>query len=161
MPSPGLAMDSLPFCASPSLAGAIAVREGVVAVPGASDPGDAEVDARAGGCADAVVHLAVPASVAVAMIVARILEPGSNLATARGFQAETLSSTLGERLDLGSCSEDEIYEAMDWLLAKQPKIEAALVKRHLRGERTLALADIFPEQRQLSPPGLTGALRAP
>jgi hypothetical protein len=71
------------------------------------------------------------------MIVARILEPRSKLATARGLQPQTLSSTLGEMLGLGSCTEDELYEAMDWLLARQEKIEAALAKRHL-GERTLA-----------------------
>jgi transposase len=77
----------------------------------------------------------------LAMIVARILEPSSKLATARGLQEETLSSTLGEMLGLGSCSEDELYEAMDWLLPRQDKIEAALAKRHL-GERTLALYDL-------------------
>lgn len=75
------------------------------------------------------------------MIVARILDPRSKLATARGLQDETLSSTLGEMLGLGSCSEDELYEAMDWLLARQDKIEAALAKRHL-GEGTLALYDL-------------------
>jgi transposase len=75
------------------------------------------------------------------MIVARILEPRSKLATARGLQPQTLSSTLGEMLGLGSCTEDELYEAMDWLLARQEKIEAALAKRHL-GERTLALYDL-------------------
>ena len=65
------------------------------------------------------------------MIVARILEPGSKLATARGLREETLSSTLGELLGLDVCSEDELYEAMDWLLPRQEKIEAALAKRHL------------------------------
>jgi transposase len=75
------------------------------------------------------------------MIVARILEPGSKLATARGLSDETLSSTLGEVLGLSTCTEDELYEAMDWLLARQDKIETALAKRHL-GERTLALYDV-------------------
>ena len=75
------------------------------------------------------------------MIVARILEPGSKLATARGLREETLSSTLGELLGLDVCSEDELYEAMDWLLPRQEKIEAALAKRHL-GEHTLALYDV-------------------
>ena len=75
------------------------------------------------------------------MIVARILEPGSKLATARGLQAETLSGTLGELLGLDACSADELYEAMDWLLPRQAKIEAALAARHL-GERTLALYDV-------------------
>lgn len=75
------------------------------------------------------------------MIVARILEPRSKLATARGLADETLSSTLGELLGLGSSTEDALYEAMDWLVARQEKIEAALAKRHL-GERTLALYDL-------------------
>jgi transposase len=75
------------------------------------------------------------------MIVARILAPGSKLATARGFQEETVASTLGELLGLGACGEDELYEAMDWLLPRQDKIEAALARRHL-GERTLALYDV-------------------
>lgn len=75
------------------------------------------------------------------MIVARILDPRSKLATARGLADETLSSTLGELLGLGSSNADELYEAMDWLVPRQEKIEAALAKRHL-GERTLALYDL-------------------
>lgn len=75
------------------------------------------------------------------MIVARILEPGSKLATARGLADETLASTLGEGLGLRACTADELYEAMDWLLPRQEKIEAALAQRHL-GERTLALYDV-------------------
>jgi hypothetical protein len=75
------------------------------------------------------------------MIVARILDPRSKLATARGLVDDTLSSTLGELLGLGACNEDELYEAMDWLVPRQERIEAALAKRHL-GERTLALYDL-------------------
>jgi transposase len=75
------------------------------------------------------------------MIVARILDPRSKLATARGLADETLSSTLGELLGLDACTEDELYEAMDWLVPRQEKIEAALARRHL-GERTLALYDL-------------------
>ena len=77
----------------------------------------------------------------LAMIVARILAPRSKLATTRGLADATLSSTLGEVLGLEACTEDELYEAMDWLLPRQEKIEAALAKRHL-GERTLALYDL-------------------
>src|SRR5574337_291514 len=77
----------------------------------------------------------------LAMIVARILQPGSKLATVRGLADETLASTLGEGLGLSACTEDELYEAMDWLLPRQEKIEAVLAKRHL-GERTLALYDV-------------------
>ena len=77
----------------------------------------------------------------LALIVARILAPRSKLATARGLADETLSSTLGELLGLSACNADELYDAMDWLVPRQAKIEAALAKRHL-GERTLALYDL-------------------
>jgi transposase len=37
--------------------------------------------------------------------------------------------------------EDDLYEALDWLLPQQPAIEAALARRHL-GEGTLVLYDV-------------------
>jgi len=77
----------------------------------------------------------------VAMIVARILEPRSKLATARQLHSTTLTSTLGELLDLSACDEDVLYRAMDWLLPRQAHIEQALAKRHL-SEGTLALYDV-------------------
>lgn len=77
----------------------------------------------------------------VGMIVARVLEPASKLATARELRAETLTSTLGELLELGSVDEDELYEAMDWLLERQARIEDRLAERHL-SEATLALYDV-------------------
>ena len=67
----------------------------------------------------------------VAMIVARVLEPASKLATSRALHPDTLSSTLGESLHLDSVTEDELYQAMDWLLPQQSRIEQALAKRHL------------------------------
>lgn len=67
----------------------------------------------------------------VAMIVARILEPASKLATVRGLEAETASSSLGSRLGLEAVSEDELYRAMDWLLERQEQIEKQLAKCHL------------------------------
>lgn len=67
----------------------------------------------------------------VAMIVARILEPRSKLATARELGGETLASTLGEVLGVGEASADELYEAMDWLVRGQERIEKKLAKRHL------------------------------
>jgi len=76
----------------------------------------------------------------VAMIVARVLDPRSKLATARGLTEETAVSTLGKSLSLGSTDEDELYQAMDWLLPRQDKIEAALADRHL-SEGTLVLYD--------------------
>ncbi len=75
----------------------------------------------------------------VAMIVARILDPASKLSTARGLGEET--STLAETLGIVSADEDELYEAMDWLLERQGKIQKALAKRHL-AEGSLVLYDV-------------------
>lgn len=77
----------------------------------------------------------------VAMIVARILDPRSKLATARGLNGETLSSSLGELLGLQDADADELYAALDWLLQRQERIENALAKRHLV-ERALVLYDV-------------------
>lgn len=67
----------------------------------------------------------------IAMIVARILDPASKLATARGLHADTLHHSLGDVLHLDSADESELYRAMDWLLPQQPRIEQELAKRHL------------------------------
>ena len=68
----------------------------------------------------------------LAMIVARILEPGSKLATARLMTESTCSNTLAQALCLDQVDEDDLYAAMDWLLERQPDIEKALAKRHLK-----------------------------
>jgi hypothetical protein len=68
----------------------------------------------------------------LAMICARILDPASKLATARGLHSDTLHSSLGESLSLDSADETELYAAMDWLLARQPRIERELAKRQLQ-----------------------------
>ena len=67
----------------------------------------------------------------IAMIVARIIEPASKLATARGLHGDTLHHSLGEMLPLDSADETELYQAMDWLLPQQSRIEQALAKRQL------------------------------
>jgi transposase len=67
----------------------------------------------------------------IAMIVARIIEPASKLATARGLHCDTLHHSLGETLHLDSADETELYQAMDWLLPQQARIEQALAKRQL------------------------------
>jgi len=77
----------------------------------------------------------------VAMIVARILRPGSKLATARGLSRMTRSNTLAEELGIGSIDEDDLYDAMDWLLAAQGRIEKKLAKRHLE-DGSLVLYDL-------------------
>ncbi|MGH9581327.1 MAG: hypothetical protein ACRD4O_00130, partial [Bryobacteraceae bacterium] len=67
----------------------------------------------------------------VAMIVARIVAPASKLATARGLHSDTLCHSLGEVLRLDSADETELYQAMDWLLPQQERIEQELAKRQL------------------------------
>jgi len=75
------------------------------------------------------------------MIVARILDPRSKLATARGLGQETLFTSLGELLGLDEVEVNDHYEAMDWLGTRQARIEVALAKRHL-SEATLVLYDV-------------------
>lgn len=77
----------------------------------------------------------------VAMISARILEPRSKFATARALHGDTLHSTLGEILGVSDANADDLYEAMDWLLPRQTRIEDALAKRHMT-DGTLALYDL-------------------
>jgi len=77
----------------------------------------------------------------VAMIVARILDPGSKLATARGFDDESVTSTLAEELGVETSSADDLYAAMDWLLERQERIEKKLAARHLQ-DGTLLLYDV-------------------
>ncbi len=64
---------------------------------------------------------------AVALVVARVLAPASKLATARGLGATTLAAELG----VEGATEDELYAALDWLLARQPAVERALMRRCL------------------------------
>lgn len=73
----------------------------------------------------------------VAMVAARILEPQSKLATTRWW----FSTTLPDMLGIGSADEDELYDAMDWVLERQGNIEKKLASRHLE-EDGLALYDL-------------------
>jgi Transposase DDE domain len=66
-----------------------------------------------------------------ALIAARLLDPCSKLATARALAADTQESSLGESLGVADADEDALYGAMDWLLARQARIEQALARRHL------------------------------
>jgi len=77
----------------------------------------------------------------LAMIVARITDPASKLATARGLHSDTLHSSLGELLNLGNADETELYAAMDWLIGRQPRIEKQLAKLQLQ-EGTMVLYDL-------------------
>lgn len=71
------------------------------------------------------------ATLALALIVARVIEPAAKLATARQLSEATAAHSLGAVLGLGEVDEDELYRALDLLGAAQPKIEAALARRHL------------------------------
>lgn len=78
----------------------------------------------------------------VAMVVARILEPASKLATARGLHPETATSSLAAVLGLDEAvDETQLYRSLDWLIARQENIENALAKRHLC-EGSLVLYDV-------------------
>ena len=77
----------------------------------------------------------------VAMIVARLIAPISKLATAKALDPATAGSSLGVVLGLGEVDEDELYTALDWLLERQPQIETALARRHLKNG-TLVLYDV-------------------
>ncbi len=82
-----------------------------------------------------------PGALVRAMIVARIIEPASKLATAKALSVTTAASSLAPVLGLGEVDADELYAALDWLLERQPEIEAALAKRHL-ADGTLVLYDV-------------------
>jgi hypothetical protein len=77
----------------------------------------------------------------LALLVGRILDPVSKLAAGRALSPATAASSLGEVLGLGEVDEDELYTALDWLLERQPAIEATLAKRHL-SNGTLVLYDV-------------------
>lgn len=81
------------------------------------------------------------AKLALAMIVARVIEPAAKLATARQLSDETAAHSLGAALELGAVDEDELYAALDLLSEAQPKIERVLAKRHLR-DGCLVLYDL-------------------
>ncbi|MHB1007940.1 MAG: IS1634 family transposase [Propionibacteriaceae bacterium] len=67
---------------------------------------------------------------AMALIISRVVHPGSKLATASWWE----DTTLGTDLAVAGASTDEVYAAMDWLLGRQDAIEATLAARHLAPE---------------------------
>ncbi len=67
---------------------------------------------------------------ALALIISRVIQPGSKLST-RAWWADT---TLGADLGIAGASTDDIYAAMDWLGSRQDAIEAGLARRHLAPE---------------------------
>src|SRR5689334_7424411 len=78
---------------------------------------------------------------AVAMAAAQVIAPDSKLAIARGLRDQTAASSLGDVLGAGGCDEDDLYQAMDYLQARQDTIQDAMAARHLAGG-TLVLYDV-------------------
>jgi transposase len=87
----------------------------------------------------------VERTLVLAMIVARILAPRSKLATSRALVEETASCSLVWELELDQLEappdQRDLYAAMDWLLARQRRIETKLAKKHLE-DGTLVLYDV-------------------
>jgi transposase len=77
----------------------------------------------------------------VAMIVDRLIAPRSKLGFVRAVDAETAATSLGAVLGLGRVQEREAYEALDWLLERQARIENGLARRHLE-DGVLVLYDV-------------------
>ena len=73
----------------------------------------------------------------LAMVAARIVAPHTKLATTRWWHTTTLAEDFG----VAEASEDDLYAAMDWLLARQDAIEKKLAARHL-GAGGLVLYDL-------------------
>src|SRR5947207_2853754 len=77
----------------------------------------------------------------VAMMVDRLIAPRSKLGFVRAVDEETAASSLGAVLDLGGVKEHEAYEALDWLIERQSRIENGLARRHLK-DGVLVLYDV-------------------
>jgi len=68
----------------------------------------------------------------VAMIISRLIDPCSKLATSRRLDEATACCSLGRVLGLASVDEQQLYEALDWLITQQERIETGLARRHLK-----------------------------
>ena len=73
----------------------------------------------------------------VAMVASRIICPATKLATTRLWHTSTLATEFG----VADATEDDLYAAMDWLLAGQDRIQKKLAARHLQ-EDSLVLYDL-------------------
>lgn len=81
------------------------------------------------------------AAIVRALIVNRVIAPGSKLAFWRALEPETAASSLGKACGLENVAEREVYAALDWLLDQQSRIETALSKKHLKNG-ALVLYDV-------------------
>ena len=76
---------------------------------------------------------------ALALIISRVVQPGSKLSTLTWWDDTTLGADLG----VAEASTDDIYAAMDWLEHRQDAIEAELARRHLGPEPNPARLALF------------------
>jgi transposase len=76
-------------------------------------------------------------SLVLALVAQRLLFPCSKLASLRYWQ----NTTLADELEVGDARTPELYQALDWLLARQADIERKLAKRHLQ-EGCVVLYDV-------------------
>ena len=77
--------------------------------------------------------------IAYALILSRAVRPKSKLSTVRWWN--TGDTTLAADLGVAAATTDDVYGAMDWLLAEKGKIEKKLARRHLR-EGGIAMYDL-------------------
>ena len=80
-----------------------------------------------------------PRDLALALIISRVVRPGSKLSTLTWWD----DTTLGADLEVADASTDDIYAAMDWLEDRQDAIEADLARRHLGSEPDPARMALF------------------
>ena len=76
---------------------------------------------------------------ALALIISRVIQPGSKLSTLTWWADATLGADLG----VADATADDIYAAMDWLGHRQDAIEAELARRHLAPEPNPARMALF------------------
>jgi hypothetical protein len=79
-----------------------------------------------------------PRDLALALVISRVVQPGSKLSTLAWWG----DTTLGD-LGVAEASTDDIYAAMDWLEHRQDAIEAELARRHLARQASPARMALF------------------
>ena len=80
-------------------------------------------------------------SIVISLIVSRIINPCSKLATSRNLKAQTANSSLGKIMGLENVKEDDLYQALDWLAENQERIENQLAQKHIKSG-SLVLYDL-------------------
>lgn len=80
-------------------------------------------------------------NIILALIIQRIINPCSKLASFKEFQKATATTSIGQELNLEAVSKDDVYSALDWLFSSQERIEKKLAHKHL-DQGTIVLYDI-------------------